>query len=98
MTPQAVECAAFKKEYQGDAEDVILRILQEWLEGKGLPVSWETLVKTLRDTGLPALADTIHDTKNVVITSSHSHSHLYDNVLAISPCVMRTAYVALHTM
>ena len=50
---------AFKKEYQGDAEDMVLRILGEWLEGRGLPVSWETLVKTLRDTGLKALADTI---------------------------------------
>ena len=55
--------AAFKKEYQGDAEDVMLRILREWLEGKGLPVSWETLVKTLRDTGLPVLADTIQTAK-----------------------------------
>ena len=50
---------AFRKEYQGNAEDVVTRILQEWLEGRGLPVSWEKLIKTLRETGLNALADEI---------------------------------------
>ena len=54
---------SFKKEYQGDAEDVILRILQEWLEGKGLPVTWNTLIETLRNTGLSELADDIHTAK-----------------------------------
>ena len=43
----------------GDPEDVVLRILQEWMEGKGLPLTWESLVKTLRDTGLSTLADQI---------------------------------------
>ena len=33
----------------GKAEKVTLRILQEWLERKGLPVTWPTLVQTLRD-------------------------------------------------
>ena len=50
---------SFKKEYQGDAEDVILRILEEWLEGKGLPVTWNTLIETLRNTKLNELADKI---------------------------------------
>ena len=54
---------ALKKECQGVAEDVILRILQEWLEGKGLPVTWETLVQTLRKTKLSTLADEIQATK-----------------------------------
>ena len=48
---------SYKKECQGDAEEVMLRILQEWLEGKGLPVTWESLVKTLRDTKHTVLAD-----------------------------------------
>ena len=47
---------ALKRECQGVADDVMWRILQEWLEGKGLPVKWETLVETLRDIGLSALA------------------------------------------
>ena len=50
---------SFKKEYHGDVEDIILRILEEWLEGKGLPVTWQSLVKTLRDTELTALAEEI---------------------------------------
>ena len=54
---------ALKKECQGVAEDVLLRILQEWLEGKGLPVTWQTLVQTLRNTKLSALADEIQAAK-----------------------------------
>ena len=30
---------------------MMLQILQEWLEGRGLPVTWEALVKTFKDTG-----------------------------------------------
>ena len=55
---------ALKKECQGVAHDVLLRILQEWLEGKGLePVTWETLVKTLRNTKLFTLADSVKAAK-----------------------------------
>ena len=43
----------------GKAEKVALRILQEWLEGKGLPVTWPTLIQTLRDTELSTLSDQI---------------------------------------
>ena len=55
---------ALKKECQGVAHDVLLRILQEWLEGKGLgPVTWETLVQTLRNTKLFTLADSVKAAK-----------------------------------
>ena len=50
---------AFKKECKDDAEDVTMKILQEWLRGRGLAVMWETLVNTLRDTKLSSLADEI---------------------------------------
>ena len=50
---------AFKKECQGDAEDVMLRILQEWLEGRGVPVTWQSLDETLRKAKLNSLADKI---------------------------------------
>ena len=43
----------------GNSAKIMLRILQEWLEGKGLPLTWESLVQTLRDTGLSTLADEI---------------------------------------
>ena len=34
-------------------------ILQRWLNGGGLPVTWQTLVKCLRDAKLNAAADDI---------------------------------------
>ena len=50
-------------------EKIVLRILQEWLEGRGVePVTWETLIKTLRDCDLSALADEVHQK----LPSSHS--------------------------
>lgn len=51
--------SSLKSECQGIPERVMLRILQEWMEGKGLPVTWESLIKTLRDTGLSAVAEQI---------------------------------------
>ena len=54
---------SIEDECRGKPERICHRILQEWLEGKGLPVTWETLIQTLRDTGLPTLADHIHTAK-----------------------------------
>ena len=54
---------SFKKECLGDAEDVVLRILQEWLEGKGVAVTWELLVKTLKEAKLCTLARSIQEAK-----------------------------------
>ena len=43
--------------YQGRPEHVNLHILLHWLEGKGRwPVTWRTLVETLKDIGLNELA------------------------------------------
>ena len=53
----------FKQACFGNPEDVMLMVLQEWLEGKGLPVTWESLIQTLRDTDLSVLADQIQATK-----------------------------------
>ena len=41
-----------EEECRGNPERICRKILQEWLEGKGLPVTWETLIQTLRDAGL----------------------------------------------
>ena len=60
---------SLKQACLGNPEDVMLRILQEWLEGKGLPVTWESLVKTLRNIDLSVLADQIH----------HLHVHVTDS-------------------
>ena len=45
--------------YSGRPERITRKILQEWMEGKGLPLTWKLLVQTLRDTGLSTLADKI---------------------------------------
>ena len=58
---------AIDDECRGKSDRIIVKILQEWIEGKGIPVTWETLVQTLRDTGLSDLADQIH------------HHHLTDS-------------------
>ena len=42
-----------------DPEDITLRILQEWLQGKGLPMNWETLISTLKNVELYHVADNI---------------------------------------
>ena len=44
-------------------EKITRKLLQEWLQGKGLPVTWASLVQTLRDTGLSVLADQIQASK-----------------------------------
>ena len=48
---------------RGNPEKITRKILQEWLEGKGLPVTWESLVQTLRDIHLSILADHIQFSK-----------------------------------
>ena len=49
---------AFRSEYHGDAEGVVRRILREWLEGKGVPVTWGSLIKALKDAKLFAIRTT----------------------------------------
>jgi hypothetical protein len=54
-----------EQELRGNVEAINTKILQYWLQGKGLPVTWETLIHTLRDCSLNGLADQIQ-------TSLHS--------------------------
>ena len=43
-------------EHQRDAELINLKILQKWINGVGQPVSWDTLVRVLKDIQLHELA------------------------------------------
>lgn len=52
---------SLKQECLGNPEQIVLMILNKWMEGKGLPVTWESLLKTLRDIKLSCLADQIHN-------------------------------------
>lgn len=50
---------SLRNTYMGVAQEAVLRILRQWLEGKGLSVTWESLIQTLRDTDFAVLADEI---------------------------------------
>ena len=41
----------------------IIKILEEWIAGRGKPCTWETLIEVLRECELNTLADRIKDTK-----------------------------------
>jgi len=52
--------AAIAETKHGNSVAITVEILRQWLLGKGrMPVTWLTLVKCLRDTGLNVLADDI---------------------------------------
>ena len=42
-----------------DPEKIAFDVLKEWLVGKGVEVSWDSLISTLRDCELPLIADQI---------------------------------------
>lgn len=46
--------------HKNDAKQINMEILLEWLQGRGkIPVTWQTLVEVLQDTGLAKLAKDI---------------------------------------
>ena len=51
----------------GKSERIILSILQEWMEGRELPVMWESLVQTLKDIKLPNPAVQIEAAKYLLL-------------------------------
>ena len=55
---------SIEKELQRDSVEINNRILRMWLEGRGKPVKWETLVEVLRDIKLKRLAQEINATLN----------------------------------
>ena len=44
---------------RGDPEKIAFDLLREWLAGKGVEVSWDSLIATLRDSELSLMADQI---------------------------------------
>ena len=50
-----------EEDLHGNPERINTKILQYWLQGKGLPVTWETLIHTLRACSLNGLADKVQD-------------------------------------
>ena len=52
-----------EEECRGKPERITRKILQEWVLGKGAALTWQTLIKTLKDCKLNILADRIQATK-----------------------------------
>jgi len=59
------EVDAIVKEFKGNAKDINRRILKLWLNGKGQPVTWSTLVGVLKDIQLNQLAKQIKSVKGL---------------------------------
>ena len=57
---------AIAQKHTNNAEQINIEVLQEWLQGKGKkPVTWNTLIEILKDTGLSELAKDISATCNL---------------------------------
>ena len=45
--------AVMRQKFREDPEDITREVLREWLAGKGVEVSWKSLISSLRDCELP---------------------------------------------
>ena len=52
---------AIEHECQENTEKINFKILQRWINGAGLPVTWDNLVQVLHDIGLNVLANEIYE-------------------------------------
>ena len=48
-----------RETFRGDPEKITFEVLREWLAGKGVEVSWESLIATLRKSKLHLMASQI---------------------------------------
>ena len=53
------QMANMRRRFPSDPEEVTMEVLREWLAGKGVEVSWESLISTLRDSDLSLMADQV---------------------------------------
>ena len=51
--------AIIKERCHGDPKKIIVDVLTDWLQGKGVAVSWQNLVAILRDCNILLLAKQI---------------------------------------
>ena len=50
---------AMEVDFQGKCYPIVRKILQEWLQGKGKPVTWQILTQTLEDCHLKTFAENL---------------------------------------
>ena len=77
---------AITTQYLGDAEQINLQILRQWIAGKGKPLSWDTLIDVLKAIGLGTLASDIQD-----------GLHHSDHSICKSECVASETFYILLT-
>ena len=53
------QMAIIKDDCRGNPEKITIVILREWLKGRGMEVSWKSLIETLRSCKINSLADQI---------------------------------------
>ena len=66
---------------RGHPVDITVEILEQWLHGRGrLPVTWQTLVKCLRDMKLTVLADKIENSLSEHNRNKNSNTVTYKSL------------------
>ena len=48
-----------RKSFRGDPKEMGMEVLREWLAGKGVEVTWESLIATLKESELDFMAEQI---------------------------------------
>ena len=51
--------AVMREKFRGDPEKITMEVLREWLAGKGVEVSWDSLIATLKKSKLQLMAKQI---------------------------------------
>ena len=51
------QMAIIKDNCRGDAERITMAILHDWLQGKGISVSWDSLIETFQKCKIPYHVD-----------------------------------------
>ena len=50
------QVASLAHQHKGKCEDIVMGILREWIQGKGVPSTWPALIQTLKESDLNELA------------------------------------------
>ena len=82
--------------HQRDSSAIVTDILREWFQGRGLPVTWKSLIKTLRDMQLNVQAKKLEDTYGGVYTISVCVSVLL-SVMPHAPVQKRCTYFPVYS-
>ena len=61
-----IQIDQIENECHGIPEKINIKILQYWLQGRGLPVTWETLLDTLKTCGFHQLVDHIQSSLGTI--------------------------------